>query len=193
MNRSESKYYNTACLMDEAFLLILEKKEYEYITVGEVCAKAGVNRSTFYLHYESMVDLLEESMELVNKRFWACFKPDDASVIERLSDCPLEELDFTAPKYLLPYLEFIKEHKKMFITIVKNRGIFQLENTYEKMFQNVFSPVLDRFNYPDEQKRFVIGYYVGGIMSIVGEWLKTDCKIDTQEIIEIIQKCINRK
>ena len=45
MNKSESKYYNTALLMDEALLLLLEKKDYEFITVKEICAKAGVNRS----------------------------------------------------------------------------------------------------------------------------------------------------
>ena len=29
MNKSESKYYNTALLMNEALLLLLEKKDYE--------------------------------------------------------------------------------------------------------------------------------------------------------------------
>ena len=53
MNKSESKYFNTALLMDEALLLILEKKEFEFISVKEICDKAGVNRSTFYLHYEN--------------------------------------------------------------------------------------------------------------------------------------------
>ena len=40
MNKSESKYYNTALLMDESLLLLLEKKEYEFITVKEICEKA---------------------------------------------------------------------------------------------------------------------------------------------------------
>ena len=40
--------------MNEALLILLEKKNYEYITVKEICEKAGVNRSTFYLHYETM-------------------------------------------------------------------------------------------------------------------------------------------
>ena len=51
MNRAESKYFSTAVRMDEAFLALLEKKEFAYITVKEICEKAGVNRSTFYLHY----------------------------------------------------------------------------------------------------------------------------------------------
>ena len=32
-----------------------------YITVKEICEKAGVNRSTFYLHYENTTDLLQET------------------------------------------------------------------------------------------------------------------------------------
>ena len=56
MNKNESKYFNTAILFDEALIYLLEKKDIEYITVKEICNKAGVNRSTFYLHYESITD-----------------------------------------------------------------------------------------------------------------------------------------
>ena len=54
MNKNESKYFNTALLMDEALLILLETKEFEFITVKEICLKAGVNRSTFYLHYQNV-------------------------------------------------------------------------------------------------------------------------------------------
>ena len=55
MNKSESRYFITAVKMDEAFLKLLEKKDYAYITVKELCEMAGVNRSTFYLHYEKIL------------------------------------------------------------------------------------------------------------------------------------------
>lgn len=69
MNKSERKYFATAAKMDEAFLEILEKKDFAYITVKEICAAAGVNRSTFYLHYETLDDLLSESISHINERF----------------------------------------------------------------------------------------------------------------------------
>lgn len=40
MNRSESKYFNTAVRMDEALISLLEKKDFQYITIKEICAKA---------------------------------------------------------------------------------------------------------------------------------------------------------
>lgn len=64
LNKSESKYFATADRMDEALLKLLERKDLAYITVKEVCEVAGVNRSTFYLHYESMTDLLSESADI---------------------------------------------------------------------------------------------------------------------------------
>ena len=61
MNKSESKYFNTATKMNLALISLLKKKPFEYITVSEICKTAGVNRSTFYLHYETIGDLLIET------------------------------------------------------------------------------------------------------------------------------------
>lgn len=111
MNRSESKYFNTAACMDEALLALLEKKDFAYITVKEVCQKAGVNRSTFYLHYESMADLLAESIEYLKKQFLTYFAPNSVNILQRIHDCPLDELFLITPEYLAPYLRYIQEHR----------------------------------------------------------------------------------
>lgn len=73
MNKSESKYFNTAIKMDKAFLDLLAEKDFEYITVKDICKKAGVNRSTFYLHYETIADLLDESVEYMLNGFLNIF------------------------------------------------------------------------------------------------------------------------
>ena len=70
MNKSESKYFNTATKMDLALISLLKKKSFDYITVSEICETAGVNRSTFYLHYETVGDLLDETARyLLNDLF----------------------------------------------------------------------------------------------------------------------------
>ena len=110
MKNSESKYYNTALFMDEALLNLLEKKEFEFITVKEICEKAGVNRTTFYLHYESMEDLLIESIEMITKRFYQTFNNETLNINSLNKD----ELFLINDKYLFPYLNFIKENKKIY-------------------------------------------------------------------------------
>ena len=76
MNQNQSRYFITATLMDEALLQLLEKKDFAFISVKEICQRAGVNRSTFYLHYQSINDLLEETIELLNERFVSAFPKD---------------------------------------------------------------------------------------------------------------------
>lgn len=88
MNKSESKYFNTAVLMDEALLQLLQKKDFDYITIKEICIKAGVNRSTFYLHYENLNDLLEESLTYIYSKFTE--KYDGVAIdASKLKSCPI--------------------------------------------------------------------------------------------------------
>lgn len=68
--------------MNEALISLLEKKDLEFITVKEICETAGVNRSTFYLHYETISDLMNETVEMVDKRFLSYFS-------QRERDCPV--------------------------------------------------------------------------------------------------------
>ena len=84
MNKNESKYFNTAILFDEALIYLLEKNDVEYITIKEICTKAGVNRSTFYLHYESISDLIEETMNYINKKFVDYFNENSKDFIEKI-------------------------------------------------------------------------------------------------------------
>ena len=63
MKSRESKYFATARKMNMALIQILSKKEFELVTVKEICKVADVNRSTFYLHYENIGELLDETVE----------------------------------------------------------------------------------------------------------------------------------
>ena len=76
MNGAESKYFNTAAKMDDALIALLETKSFDYITVKEICEKAGVNRSTFYLHYENIGELLDETINRLLDDFLSCFSVD---------------------------------------------------------------------------------------------------------------------
>ena len=114
MNKSESKYFHTALRMDEALIALLEEKDLEYITVKEICRQAGVNRSTFYLHYETIADLVNEALEMINQRFLSYFPQQEEKVLGNMSGRKREELVLVTREYLLPYLRFIRDHKKVY-------------------------------------------------------------------------------
>lgn len=113
MDRSESKYFNTAKRMDEAMLSLLQEKDFDYISITEVCKKAEVNRSTFYLHYENIIDLYNETMEYVNNRFFAYFQTTAKETIDKIKNDKDGNFTILTAEYLDPYLDFIKKNKEL--------------------------------------------------------------------------------
>lgn len=190
MNKSESKYFNTAKKMDIAFLELLEQKDFEYITVKEICKRAGVNRSTFYLHYETISDLLSESVEYMNRHFLEYMKINSVDFMSKLNDCPIEELNLITPEYLIPYLSYIKEHKSIFKTSVKNASVLNLDKSYSLMFEHIFNPIMNRFKIPLERRNYIMSFYISELMAIISEWLKSDCKESVENLIAIIEDCV---
>lgn len=193
MNKSESKYFNTAVRMDKALLELLDRKDLEYISVKEICDKAGVNRSTFYLHYENIGDLLEESIQYVIDDFVSIFKNNPQSFISKMNDCPVEELYLITPQYLSPFLEYIKNNKRIFMTVLKNSGSFRLDKAYADMFKYVFLPIFKRMKISDKNAKYIVSYHIHGLMAIVTEWINGDCSDPDEYIIELMQSCVHSK
>lgn len=190
MNKSESKYFNTAVKFDKALLSLLEIKSFEYITISEVCKKAGVNRSTFYLHYENICDLLEETTRFVIDNFVSYFPVEGESVVCKFTDCNLQDLNFIKDEYLRPYLSYIRENQRIFSAVLSHPTAFNFESIFQKLFDNVFSTILDRFGYPQGERKYVMMFYLNGITAIIIEWLKDGCQKSIEEISAIIHYCI---
>ena len=59
MNESDPRVKRTKKILAETLKqLLLEHDSYLDISIKELCEKAELNRRTFYLHYESIDDLL---------------------------------------------------------------------------------------------------------------------------------------
>ena len=190
MNRSESRYFATAARMDEAFLTLLAKKNFEYITVKEICEAAGVNRSTFYLHYETMSDLLSESVSRMNEQFLSCIGKDSDAFFARLRNCPRDELYLITPEYLIPYLSYIKNNKRLFRTATENAAVLGMEKSYDRMLRHVFTPILDRYGVLPQDRPYIMAFYIRGLMAIISEWLKNDCADSIAYVTGVIQQCV---
>lgn len=186
LKKSESKYFNTAKKMDKALISLLEEKPFEYITVSEICKKADVNRSTFYLHYENTVDLLNETARLLLDDFVSYFTVDTKNLTTKFLKAPLSELNFISDEYLHPYLLYVKENRYVFTTVLSHADSFGFNDVFQRLYENIFNPILDRFNYPQADRKYVMLFYLNGITAIVKEWLKDGCEKSIEEVSQII-------
>ncbi len=179
MNKNESKYYNTSLLMDEALLSLLEKKEYEYISVKEICEHAGVSRSTFYLHYMSMDDLLEETIKMVTNKFHSSMKKPENE--EELTSSIL-----TQEKYLKPYLQFIKDNLKIYKIIHKRNELFKINKVSKELYKTIFEKSLSNFGVKENEKKYIFNFYLNGTLGIINTWIDGNCSEDIDFIISVI-------
>ena len=193
MNKNESKYFNTAIKMDEALITLLEKKDFEYITIKEICEAAGVNRSTFYLHYENTSELLQETTRYIIDKHLAYYEVDMQHITLRFDACKREELLFISDEYLSPYLTFIKDNQRLFKVSIKQFHSMHMDEVYGKMFEHIFSPILARFFVPEVERAYVMKFYLTGIFAIVMEWIDKNCSDDIKTVIKVIVDCVMGK
>ena len=190
MNKNESKYFNTAIKMDEALITLLEKKDFEYITIKDICDTAGVNRSTFYLHYENTSDLLKETTRYIIDKHLAYYEIDKKSISLQFETCKSEELLFITDEYLVPYLTFIKDNQRLFKVSIKQFNSFNMNEVYGRMFEHIFNPILERFHVPEKERAYVMKFYLTGVFAIVMEWLDKNCSDDIKTVTRVITDCV---
>ena len=185
MEKNESKYFFTAQLMNQALIALLEKKDIEFITVTEITKKAGVNRSTFYLHYENIYELLEETIENLNKQFLSSFDIQTPLKIKSKKDAFL-----ITDEQLIPYLNFVKQNKRILRLIKKKPQLFQTRKTYQKMYDKIFYPAISQFVLQEDERIYNLEFFTAGISAIVHKWLELDCVTDIEALVDIIKKCV---
>ncbi len=185
MKKNDSKYFYTAQLMDQALLSLLEKKDLEFITITEITKKAGVNRSTFYLHYDNIYELLEECIENADKKFLNSFAVKTPFEIKTKDDAFL-----LTEEYLIPYLNFCKENKRLLKLAHQKPQLFQNKKAYQKMYDRIFYPAISQFVKEEPQKIYMLEYFTQGVVGIINKWIDLDCETEIDELVQIIKNCI---
>lgn len=73
----------TRQLLEQAFMEALNEKGFQAVSVQDITSRAGVNRATFYAHFEDKYDLLDHSIrqgfrsEIEKRTLSACHYTED--------------------------------------------------------------------------------------------------------------------
>ncbi len=176
--------------MDIALMRLLEDKDLEFISVKEICACAGVNRSTFYLHYETIDDLLRETAEYLVDDFLRQMRAHGEMDVGTDDADGENGLFYVTRKYLLPYLTYIKENRRLFGTALKRSRTLQLNRSYEGLVAHVIDPALDRYGIELGERAYIVAFFMKGLMAVVEEWLRRDCADDVEHIAALMQALV---
>lgn len=164
-----SKLLFKNALMD----LLKEKGSISKVSVRELCDRAELNRSTFYAHYQEPKDLLYEiETELLD------------ATEEHLKKIG-QENDIGAHKYLLSFLQYIKENDKPFRTLLIDAADPDFRSRF--MQQSIIQFVDNlRIVLPKELEQYIYSYILNGNTGIIIQWVRSNYAIDENEIVNLL-------
>ena len=164
-----SKLLFKNALMD----LLKEKGSVAKISVRELCDRAELNRSTFYAHYNEPNDLLMEiETELLD------------ATEEHLKKIG-EENDAGAHKYILSFLQYIKQNDKQFRTLLIDYADPQYRSRV--MLHTIIKYVDNlRIELPKELEQYIFSYILNGSTGIIIQWIRSDYAVNENEIVNLL-------
>ena len=178
--KNNLRFQETEQKIQSAFLQLLSEQPLHTITVGVICKKAAINRSTFYAHHENAEQLLSA--------IDACMSKDLHSIFEDSGEVPVPSY---RDRFLMPYLQFLMQHKDFYRAYFQNAACFDCRNDLYTTCQKSLLYYLEEpdFRTP-EKKNLILSYYTAGIFALIREWVQCDCAPAPDEVAEMLQRCV---
>ena len=173
--KHEITSFNTKRTLAESLKKIMKKKSLSKITVSEIIADCGLNRKTFYYHFEDIYALLKwifenEAIE-TTKHF--NFVTDHEEAICFIMDY-IEENDYIIN---CAYDSIGREEMKRFFFA----DFYELVKSIICCAEKEVGKTL-----PDGYKDFLCSFYVESLTGMLIDWIKNRKEKDRQQVMEYL-------
>ena len=163
----------TMAAIKESFEALICEKDYREITVTELCARARINKKTFYHYYPTLDDLLEEmQMEL------------SSAYIELVKDCRLPE---EAEKVNRIFFEYSATQSLAYEKITCSLGSYSASQ--QAMYRQVMdatwgkSPAFQRLS--REEQNLVLTFINSFGVGFYRQWVADGKTLPLERVIEL--------
>lgn len=164
----------------EAMIELITEKPLTAITVKDICARADINRSTFYLHYKD-VDSLLVAVEDYAIEYMSTFRSDPKHTFDGLVA-------------FLKHMKATPRMRKLFFALGGDRGDprfnRRLQELTYKTFERGWNEHMPVGN-TDNEKTLVYSYILPGIVSVFYAWLTDKMPgMDAEQLVFLLQKLL---
>ena len=173
MDRRVVRAQRSKAALKKAFLELFQTKEPEEITVVELCQKAGVNRSTFYAHYDYMDRLIREVLwESVAQVF---------GYMETQWDLPLQNGGADRSVIAAYIHRFLNDPTLRRFCTCTNSGNYRTL-IIRAQVDITLGPTKDATTY------YAAYFQNAGVLNLLLEWFNKGLPIPEESIVEIIHE-----
>ena len=162
------RYQSTEEKIQKALFSLLRFEKYNEISIKQICYEAGINRSSFYAHYQDINDLMIKTEESLSKQIEDIFNPNvmwNHEVFIKLFEFLLKNKDF--------YKAYLQTNEQTFME--KNDFIKFLQ-----IMPKTSTP------YSTETLMYHMAFFAGGIKALAKSWIMQGCKESPEQMAKII-------
>lgn len=168
----------TKKLLATSLKKLMSKCSLDQITVKELAADCGVNRQTFYYHFQDIYELLG----------WV-FKSEALEAIEDYKTYA------TWQKGFLKIFHYVQANRDFCLSTYQSLGREHLERflntvTFDLLY-NVVEELATDTGLSEEDHCFIARFYTYGFVCLMLEWLKSGTKESPENIIDRLSKLID--
>ena len=179
MHNPGHRVETTKKLFRESLLTLLNEKPLRSITVKELCARAKLNRGTFYAHYADVYDLMSQIEEEMKTAFFAALEPVMSDVGQ-----------LSPPKMTKKVFECIETNADLCRVAVGPYGDKEftrrlLRESRERSIQSCLQafPNADRW-----QIEAYFTFIAGGCYALMERWIRRDMKESSSDLADAAEK-----
>ena len=181
--------FTRKAIMD-SFRKLLEEKPLKQITIRDIVDDCGINRNTFYYHFQSIPDLIENILEEDSRKL--LFENKDIKTIE---DC----LNLVA--------DTMMRNRRAVLHIYKSANRVFFEDYHWRVCDYVVHSYVDKRLSSEEisetDRKIIVSYIKSLIYGVMTGWLENDladdirpfvhriCELKQGDLDTIIEKCKN--
>lgn len=149
----------------------LKEKPLDKITITDLCEECGVNRQTFYYHFQDIYDLIEwiytneASKVIADKKSYRNWEEGYLRIFEYA----LEEKDFA----ISTYHSISREHLENFL----------YRETYQVLY-HVIEEMSKHLSIREEDKAFIANFYKYAFVGIILDWVRRGMVENPQYIVK---------
>ena len=160
----------TRSALREALIDLILEKPLVSITVKDICARADINRSTFYLHFKDVTDILRTTED---------------EIIEHMRE-------HTPTGFFIDFLEQIRNNPrimKVIQVLCSEQGDPYFVRKLQTMTYEAFLDGWDMHMMPEmseQRKLLVFSYTISGMVSMLSTWATRAQDTPTDQVVSLL-------
>lgn len=161
-----NKKYITKEYIYESLFLLMKDKKFSEISINEITKKAGVNRSTYYRHFNSKEEIIKFFLEEIMEKYLATYTKLKINSVK---------------EYMYTIFKTFYKYKDKLMLIYNNNLTYLLLDVLQNSFDKIY-----KLKQTDLKIQYKLYFQIGGIYNTFILWFSHNMKETPKEITDII-------